>query len=1060
MQLALMGNAQLGAPLGSAASSSLDASGDGPLAPPRAVLDALQQPRSVTLEDHGVGGTVLSYADSQGLQIALPLSFAKFERVDATLTITVHAAVHPDCPHKGSPMPFTCTGGAAEAEEWQSEIEQAVERGNERHWGVSKSFIREQRDLWEGERVRCKGLTVAEYLEDIGLGGVYDETWGWCAGVLTGLEAKDDKSAADLKSIAYFKSKVEKTEMYEDMELTDYMNILKLQDLGGNGNGLGAKTTRSGGRLVSYATFIAAESDSSGRRKVGEATVFVSHVWKMTAKDFFEVCLAELEENDYAWVDLYLHNQYQGPVSTIGDENSMYWINKFGELVGGIGKVIAIVTDWEAPVMLTRIWCLFELNAAIDTGADLRFVATAAERQDLSLNLNQKFEKLGTLVSSIEVRDCDAKRPHEIQDKAIFLSKLRGIEDDVNDKLRKEMQRWLCDAAEGVIERTDPARPPLGLEAMRLEVADTGKLAARLTQLLEKWPRIVPVMHMLTWFAAVVFSASFAMTSRLHIVHAGGSPPVAADDTAQWFQHVGQFCDRGFETPGKSLEDAQEMCAASLACVAVADGGCDGTAPFWLCSSITFTTAGSCIFTQSKDVFGDYAENRTECDLLGNVKVPSQRAAADCAAQRTLTCICLAFAVASIFIVRVFEQQQLRRQLRQPPVFGENMLRRSRTINKFVLPALDSMSLVVLPVALSLALDDPKLVLYFQVGGFATCLTYFSPFIAISDQLEIRASLCIKAGWLRAAMGDIDAAARIADESDAELKLAAPYGMTSDAEGVHREWTAAAARARFMCDSGRRLEGDAIMNEVAAAVAENSQTQYLQLRKAAGYALLPTLLCVAKLVNKNAPTQFWRNFGAALMFGSFLWTILYWAADGSGTRAAAAWKKYGPLLRANIMVAVRADDDQILTVLAESAAAGCDIPAGCRPHSERARQLSISGNISINHFLESNLPEWEEFLGRMATGATAPELRAKWESYRVATIALTSDAVQQLKVAQLDKILDVIRPDNTATPDAAALAHLLTRGAVECGGEAEKKHKAEMVLHSYFAHPAWGLVDV
>ena len=97
-------------------------------------------------------------------------------------------------------------------------------------------------------------------------------------------------------------------------------------------------------------------------------------------------------EDDYAWVDLYLHNQYQGPVSTIGDENSMYWINKFGELVGGIGKVIAIVTEWEKPVMLTRIWCLFELNAAIDTGAELRFVSTAVERQGLSLNLGNQFQ--------------------------------------------------------------------------------------------------------------------------------------------------------------------------------------------------------------------------------------------------------------------------------------------------------------------------------------------------------------------------------------------------------------------------------------------------------------------------------------------------------------------------------------------------------------------------------------------------------------------------------------------------------------------------------------------
>ena len=101
-----------------------------------------------------------------------------------------------------------------------------------------------------------------------------------------------------------------------------------------------------------------------------------------------------MDEDDYAWIDLYLHNQYQGQVSSMQGENSEYWINKFGSLIGGIGKVIAIVTDWEDPVMLTRIWCLFELDTAIDTGAELKFVAMGSQRQDLSMNLNRKFEEL------------------------------------------------------------------------------------------------------------------------------------------------------------------------------------------------------------------------------------------------------------------------------------------------------------------------------------------------------------------------------------------------------------------------------------------------------------------------------------------------------------------------------------------------------------------------------------------------------------------------------------------------------------------------------------------
>ena len=97
-------------------------------------------------------------------------------------------------------------------------MEQAIEKVNGKHWGTSKSFIREQRDSWAAEGKRCKGMSVAEYFIDIGLGHVYDDTWSWCAGVLEGLEAKEGKSVADAKEIAYYRRKVEKTEVYEDNE--------------------------------------------------------------------------------------------------------------------------------------------------------------------------------------------------------------------------------------------------------------------------------------------------------------------------------------------------------------------------------------------------------------------------------------------------------------------------------------------------------------------------------------------------------------------------------------------------------------------------------------------------------------------------------------------------------------------------------------------------------------------------------------------------------------------------------------------------------------------------
>ena len=216
--------------------------------------------QSASLEDRGVRGAVLSWEGGE-----LPLAFADIQRAATVLTVIVHEAVHPGCDRKSQPVAFTCAS-PDEADALQAEIAAGIEQVNSKHWGISKSFIREQFDRWEAERRRCEGVTVDEYFQEIGLGHVFDETWSWCAGVLSGLEAKEDKTDVDEREIAYYTRKVKKTEPYGDMELTDYMNTLKHQDLA------------PAGKQISYAEFIAAERDSSGRRKVGPATVFISHV--------------------------------------------------------------------------------------------------------------------------------------------------------------------------------------------------------------------------------------------------------------------------------------------------------------------------------------------------------------------------------------------------------------------------------------------------------------------------------------------------------------------------------------------------------------------------------------------------------------------------------------------------------------------------------------------------------------------------------------------------------------------------------------------------------------
>ena len=722
-------------------SPSRDPSGEGQLGEPRFVTNALQAAQQATLEDRGVRGVFLR-CDT----IELPLALANIQRDGATVTVTVHEGMHPGCEHKGAPIPLACAS-VEDADNWQREMQEANEKVERKPWGVSKSFILEQQSHWKAEGKRSKGMTVYQYFEDLGLGDVYDATWSWCAGVLARLETQgDEKTIKTMKQQNYYRRKVEKTELYEDMELTDYMNVLKHQEL------------VPAGKKVSYASFIADESDNFGRRKVGSATVFVSHVWNMKAKDFFEVCLAEMAEEDFAWIDLYLHNQYQ--LRT--EEENSGWIDKFGSLIAEIGKVIAIVTDWESPAMLTRIWCLFELNAAIDAGAELKLVATAAQKQELVVNLMDKFKLLEMAVTSIEVRDCDANQIHEIQDKQAFLDHLRGMEDEVNEKLRQRMRLWLCEAAEGAIQRTDPHRPRLDEVQMALEAKEIGEGSwcgagcgrghgcvscvcfplpsnAKLTRLAERMPRLGPILSLL---AVIMWAVVFTIMLFLGFMVYNGDGKGHVS-----FAHGGKVASTWQKIVDRMPEDQAE---------------------------------------QAADAAREQQWRKTEL-ILSVVLGLSVCGASTCTA-------------CALYITK----HQNRRQLRQPALLGDWATRHCGYVGFVVGVLATGLGTLFLGI----------------VGMFLGVLLGFvvTSYLSGNKTAEARASLRVLIGWLQLRSGDAEGAAANLGEAHADLQKAIGTECLTS-------WAVAAPYARALCDEGRIQEALAVRHQLDAAVARGETSE-------------------------------------------------------------------------------------------------------------------------------------------------------------------------------------------------------------------------------------------
>ena len=90
---------------------------------------------------------------------------------------------------------------------------------------------------------------------------------------------------------------------------------------------------------VALSDTLAGQTTSDGRLIVDSATLFLSHAWMMETGEFLDVTIANMDEEDYAWIDIFVYPQFSE-----GDGSTDAWIKRFDNMIVGIGKVVSCVT--------------------------------------------------------------------------------------------------------------------------------------------------------------------------------------------------------------------------------------------------------------------------------------------------------------------------------------------------------------------------------------------------------------------------------------------------------------------------------------------------------------------------------------------------------------------------------------------------------------------------------------------------------------------------------------------------------------------------------------------
>ncbi len=58
-----------------------------------------------------------------------------------------------------------------------------------------------------------------------------------------------------------------------------------------------------------------------------------------------------------------------------------WWSGVFRQSVAIIGRTLLVLQPWDAPVPLTRSWCLWEIYSTLDGGSELQIVLTPAQHE-------------------------------------------------------------------------------------------------------------------------------------------------------------------------------------------------------------------------------------------------------------------------------------------------------------------------------------------------------------------------------------------------------------------------------------------------------------------------------------------------------------------------------------------------------------------------------------------------------------------------------------------------------------------------------------------------------
>lgn len=188
-----------------------------------------------------------------------------------------------------------------------------------------------------------------------------------------------------------------------------------------------------------YMTLLQDQVDDNGKPFTGVANVFVAHAWLFNLGETADVLEQFACENPgaYFWYDLFCHDQ------NIADPlPADWWSNTLNASIKVIGTVLLVLSPWNGPIPLTRVWCLWEIMCALQDDT-VKFVVKLprTQREALKLGVLERAKSILQALADIQAEKAEATKPSDKD--LIFQSIEQTIGfDQVNIQVKNRLRAW------------------------------------------------------------------------------------------------------------------------------------------------------------------------------------------------------------------------------------------------------------------------------------------------------------------------------------------------------------------------------------------------------------------------------------------------------------------------------------------------------------------------------------------------------------------------------------------------------------------------------------------